>query len=105
MLLLESIVLGRPVVSLQPGLIREDTFIVGRRGLAPTLTDPAEGVRILSDLLDAPAARLALLERERRFIDMIPADPVSPIASWIRAHVGDECARPAGRGPDVRSAR
>jgi hypothetical protein len=104
-LLLESIVLGRPVVSLQPGLMREDTFIVGRRGLGPTLTDPAEGTRILSDLIEAPASRQALLERERRFIDMIPADPVSPIARWILARVGDECARPGGLGPDARSGR
>jgi hypothetical protein len=105
MLLLESIVLARPVVSLQPGLIREDTFIVGRRGLAPTLTDPAEGERILSELIETPAARLALLERERQFIDLIPADPVSPIASWIRARLRDDCQRPAGRSSDSRSGR
>ena len=31
MLLLEAIVLGRPVVSVQPGLTREDTFIASAR--------------------------------------------------------------------------
>lgn len=103
MLLLESIVLDRPVVSLQPGLTREDTFIVGRRGLAPTLTDPAEGRQIVSALLADPAARRSLLERERRFVELIPPDPVSPIASWIGAHVPAE-ARAARRG-GARSGR
>jgi len=101
MLLLESIVLDRPVVSLQPSLTREDTFIVGRRGLAPTLTDPAEGRRVVSDLLANPAARRALLERERRFVELIPPDPVSPIASWIGAHVPAE----TGRGSDRTGSR
>lgn len=101
MLLLESIVLDRPVVSLQPGLTREDTFIVGRRGLAPTLTDPVEGRRVVSDLLCDPAARRLLLERERRFVELIPPDPVSPIASWIGAHVPAE----AGRGSDRTGPR
>jgi hypothetical protein len=105
MLLLESIVLDRPVVSLQPGLTREDTFIVGRRGLAPTLTDPAEGRRIVSDLLSDPAARRALLERERRFVELIPPDPVSPIASWIGAHVPDEAGRGSDRRDGSRSGR
>ena len=105
MLLLESIVLARPVISLQPGLIREDTFIVGRRGLAPTLTDPVEGERIVSGLIAEPAARRALLERERRFVDMIPSDPGSPIADWIRAHVPDAAERGTDRGPGSRSGR
>ncbi len=94
-LLLESIILGRPAISLQPGLCREDAFIVSRRGLAPALTEPVEGERVLAGLIKEPATRLALLERERRFVDMIPTDPVSPIANWIRAHVRDEAGRAA----------
>src|SRR5262249_38543780 len=79
MLLIESIVLDRPVVSLQPGLIREDTFIVSRRGLAPALTDAVEGERVVSELIADRTTRLALLGRERRFLELIPADPVAPI--------------------------
>src|SRR5262249_61600903 len=79
MLLIESIVLDRPVVSLQPGLTREDTFIVGRRGLAPALTDAVEGERVVSELIADRTTRLALLGRERRFLELIPADPVAPI--------------------------
>jgi hypothetical protein len=105
MLLLESIVLDRPVVSLQPGLTREDTFIVGRRGLAPTLTDPVEGRRTVSELLLDPATRRTLLERERRFVELIPPDPVSPIASWIGARVPDEAGRVADRRSGSRSGR
>jgi len=105
MLLLESIVLDRPVVSLQPGLTREDTFIVGRRGLAPTLTDPAEGRRVVSGLLTDPAARRSLLERERRFVELLPPDAVSPIASWIGAHVPAEAGRGSDRRTGSRSSR
>ncbi len=78
---------------------------VGRRGLAPTLTDPAEGERIVSGLIAEPAARRALLERERRFVDMIPSDRGSPIADWIRAHVPDEAGQDTDRRTGSRSGR
>lgn len=81
-LLLEAIVLGRPVVSLQPGLSRENTFVAGRRGLAP-LTDQAAGGRVLTGLLCDAAARRALFETQRPFVDTIPTDPVTPIMNWI----------------------
>jgi hypothetical protein len=84
MLLLEAIVLGKPVISLQPGLRRENTFIAGRRGFSPTLTVPGAGETILSRLLNNPEERSAMVVRQQGFIKTIPTDTVSPIMTWIR---------------------
>jgi glycosyltransferase involved in cell wall biosynthesis len=85
MLLLEAMVLGKPVVSVQPGLIREDTFIASRLGFAHALTDPAQGEKELIRLLTNPALRQTEAARHQAFFGKIPEDPVGRILKWIRA--------------------
>jgi hypothetical protein len=86
MLLLEAIVLGKPVVSVQPGLIRENTFIAGQFGFAQTLTEPSTGEITLVDLIRNPNARQVEIMRHKPFLDRIPTDSVSPILNWISKH-------------------
>jgi hypothetical protein len=85
-LLLESAVLGRPVVSLQPGCVREDTFIASRRGYAARLVDDAQ-LAVLVDLLCSPERRAEELQRNRSFLATIPANPEERIMDWIRREV------------------
>lgn len=89
MLLLEAIVLGKPVVSIQPGLIREDTFIASRLGFAQALVDPTLGEKELFRLFSDQAARSAEAIRQRGFLKNISIDPVSRILDWIQTHGKD----------------
>lgn len=83
-LLLESVVLGRPVVSLQPGCVREDTFVASRRGYAARLTTEGHLAK-LTELLRSPELRAEELRRNRSFLSTIPSNPEERIMDWIRA--------------------
>jgi hypothetical protein len=83
-LLLESMVLGKPVISVQPGLRRENTFAASRLGFAGTLTDAAKAQRALTALLLSADRRDVLRAGHRPFLQAISKDPISPIANWIK---------------------
>lgn len=83
MLMLEAIVLDRPVLSVQPGLRREDTFIASRRGFAELLTEPAPALSRLQTLLADPEVRRLTVQRNQKFLETIPRDPFGRILDWI----------------------
>lgn len=85
MLLFEAMVLGRPVVSVQPGLAREDTFRASVNGYARTLTDPAEAVTFLTRLIQDPQERRAVLAGHRSFTGTLRRNCFEPVLGWIRA--------------------
>ena len=84
MLLLEAVVLGRPVISVQPGLEREDTFVASQRGCARTLTVAVDGEAALRELIVSEQARSDELDLNRRFLDLMPRDSTSAILNWLR---------------------
>lgn len=83
-LLLEAIVLGKTVLSLQPNLAREDTFVAAQLGFARTLTDPDEGERAVFALIVDPAERERERARHAGFIRMIRGDRTAALDAWIR---------------------
>lgn len=83
MLLLEAIVLGRPVVSLQPGLIRENTFIATTRGFARTFTDVKTALPPLTALIRESALQQREQQRNQSFLETLPPDPAANILRWI----------------------
>lgn len=93
MLLFESLVLGRPVVSVQPGLTRENTFMPAVHGYAETLTDAAGGAGVLTALMRDPACRARTLAQHRAFTDTLERDPVTPVLDWIHAAGSRSAAR------------
>jgi hypothetical protein len=94
MLLLEAIALGRPVVSVQPGLSREDTFIASRRGFVPRLADPVAASRELAHLMASPEARRRLGDRNRAFLDTVDTSRGRMLARWIESHIDGHLSRP-----------
>ena len=82
-LLLEAIALGRPVVSLQPGRTREDTFIASRRGFAEALVDSDVARERLRVLLTDAAARAAEQARNAGFLRTLQVDPAEAVRDWI----------------------
>jgi hypothetical protein len=82
-LLLRAVALGRPVVSVQPGLEREDTFVLSRRGLAPLATEHEAGVELVARLVADRGERERTLARSRTFLDGLPRDGAAPIVEWI----------------------
>lgn len=84
MLLMEAMVLGCAVVSLQPHLSRENTFEPSARGYARTLTDPAEARRIVAALIAHDAARADERERHRAFVQEVAADSSHAFIEWVR---------------------
>jgi len=83
MLLLEAIAAGRPVVSVQPGLAREDTFIASRRGFVPLMTDAANAPAALAVLVASAEERARLLARNRQFLDTVDRSRGQAVARWI----------------------
>lgn len=83
-LLLEAIALGRPVVSIQPGCLREDTFVASRRGYAIRLLRDEQMTQLV-ELLASPERRAEELRRNRSFLETVPRDPEERILAWIRA--------------------
>jgi hypothetical protein len=86
MLLLEAIVLGRPVVSVQPGLTREDTFIASARGFAEVLTDPGAAAERLATLLASPEARADVRAANAGFLEGLPVEGSEAILELLRQH-------------------
>lgn len=83
MLLMEAMVLGCAVVSVQPNLIREDTFIPSAQGATRTLTDADEGRRVVGELILSDAARDSERRRHARFTDTVAGDSGAAFTAWL----------------------
>jgi hypothetical protein len=83
MLLLEAIAFGRPVLSVQPGLIREDTFIASERGFVDKLLDRDSAVDTLADHLRRPERREATRSKNAGFLDTLDPSDGAAVADWL----------------------
>jgi len=87
-LLVESILLGRPTVSLQPGARREDGLIATVVGAIPRLDSREACLRTLRGLLRDETFRAAYLERQSRLrTDGLAAGRVAALVRRAAAHV------------------
>lgn len=86
-LLLESIVLDRPVISVQPGLNGDDIFVPSARGHARTVRTESEAAE-LGDLIASASRRAATLAANRRFLDDLPPEPERTITDWVLRMAG-----------------
>jgi hypothetical protein len=83
MVMLEAMAIGKPVVSVQPGLCRENCFAPGRMGDALTLVDPLEGEVTLARVLSDAAFRSRLLDRQRGFFERCTVNGRERVLEWI----------------------
>lgn len=83
MMLLEAMVLGKAVISVQPGLSREETFVAAARGAARTLVDAREGRAVLSALMSDEEARAAERARHAPFVREIASDSRGALLAWL----------------------
>jgi hypothetical protein len=93
MLLLEAIAARRPVISLQPGLRREETFIAARRGHVETLTDPAQARAVLGTLIASPEARAQVAARNAGFLAAVAPLHTAEVTRWIERSLDGPLAR------------
>ena len=98
-LLLEAMVLDRPVVSVQPGLRREDAFVPSSRGHARTLTDPREAQATLARLMESAQARAETMERHRGFVRAATGRPRASVGGWVAAQMSAQEAAHGNRSP------
>ncbi len=87
MLLLEAIVFGKPVVSIQPGLQREDTFIASCRGYADIFREEVSAVREVQSLIRDQDLRKRTAERNRGFLKTLHPHPGEAIRDWIQQRI------------------
>lgn len=81
--MVEAALVGRPVLSVQPGLKRENMFIPGIRGYADTALDGESAVSSLVELIGNADARSAAIERLAPFRENIAGSGNSGIRQWL----------------------
>lgn len=82
--LVEASLMGRVVVSVQPGLTRENMFVPGQRGFADTLTDPKQAITRLCELMRDPVARQSAQDRLGGFRASLSSPAEAPLQSWLK---------------------
>jgi len=87
MILIEAMVLGRAVISVQPHLSREETFVPSIRGAARTLTDPRGARTALAELIASDEARARERARHAPFVQAVAGRPGDVLRHWL-AQVG-----------------
>lgn len=84
--LLQAIAAGKPVLSLQPNLQRENTLIAASRGFVETiLTDDEAALHRIARIISQDEERQNMYERNRRFIESLPPVGPDPVIRWINA--------------------
>lgn len=83
--LIEAALMGRPVVSVQPGLIREDMFVPAVKGFSETQTDPDSAVNFVSDLIVDPEKRQEVSDRFQGFRNCVDTSRATPLSDWLRS--------------------
>ena len=81
--LIEAALMRRPVVSVQPGLIRDDMFVPAVRGLAETQTDPDSAVQYVTDLIADPEKRRGVSDRLQGFRNCVDTSGATPVSDWL----------------------
>lgn len=89
MLLLEALLMERPVISLTPVIKDEDPFIASRVGAAFVAHDPEAGFDLVRRALVEPGFRAAALERQKRFLDAMPANGSARVLAWLEGATSD----------------
>lgn len=84
MLLLEALLMERPVLSLTPGLRGEDPFIASRLGAVLAAHERNEGIDLVQRALTEPGFCTAALERQKRFLEAMPSDGSAQILAWLQ---------------------
>jgi hypothetical protein len=91
-LMIEAMIMGKPVVSVQPGLSRENTFLGTYLRVAPTLTDGETAVAELYGLMANPDRREHLKDSHKGLFALADQDYVSLLVGWISRHLNDRAA-------------
>lgn len=91
MLLLEALLMERPVLSLTPGLRGEDPFIASRLGAVLAAHERKAGIDLVKSALVEPGFRAAALDRQKRFLDAMPGDGSARILAWLQTVGTDAC--------------
>ena len=82
-LLLEALLMERPVLSLTPGHEGEDPFIASRLGAVHAAHEREAGIVLVRRALVEPGFRAAALERQKRFLDAMPEDGSALVVAWL----------------------
>lgn len=82
-LLLEAMMLDRPVLSLKPGLKGEDPFAPSRRGLCLYSNDCEEGRRLVAKALSDQDLRRHAIELQQTFLGQVPFDGADRVRTWL----------------------
>lgn len=83
MLMIEAMAYGIPIISIQPNLSREDTFIASNRKFVPRIDDNSEGLKLLYNLSSDYKQREKLLKKERAFFDDFNNDYGENLKEWV----------------------
>jgi hypothetical protein len=84
--LLQAIAAGKPVLSMQPNLQRENTLVAASRGFVETiLTDDEVAIHRIARIISQDEERQNTYELNRRFIESLPPVGPDPVIRWINA--------------------
>lgn len=82
--LVQAIALGKPVVSIQPNLCRENTCIAADRGFVETITDGgSKGILRLAQLIEDQSARAESCRRGIQFFENFASDGAEKVIRWL----------------------
>jgi hypothetical protein len=84
--LLQAIAFGKPVLSLQPNLQRENTLVAASRGFVETiLTNDEVAIDRIARIISRDDERQNTYERNRRFLEFLPSVGPDPVIRWLNA--------------------
>lgn len=83
MLMIETMALGIPIISIQPNLSREDTFIASNRKFVPRIDDNSKDLEFLNNLSSDFRQRKKLLKKERAFFDDFNDNHEGNLTEWL----------------------
>jgi len=82
--LLQAICMGKPVLSLQPNLHRENTFIAAARGFVETiLTENEAAIQKIAFLIFDNSEKNKTLKRNKMFFESLVSGGIDLIIRWI----------------------
>lgn len=83
MLMIETMALGIPIISIQPNLSREDTFIASNRKFVPRIDDNFKDMEFLYKLSSDYRQRKKLMKKERAFFDDFNDNQKGSLKEWL----------------------
>jgi hypothetical protein len=82
--LLEAVIAGKPVLSLQPGLSRDNTFPLAQRGIGGCFTDPAVAKSAVRKHIVSADERARLHDEQEKFLEWLETDATNVVISWLK---------------------